>query len=127
MTCHRSGRPPTSTIGFGRNSVSSRMRVPRPPHRRTTFTSPLVAEGFMGLQIGTRGVPLDTRTRTSRNSGAAGRQCERALVPRGELVPAGGLVHAERLAVDLVDAGALARLRELGLVGVLEPAVPAEA
>ena len=36
--CHSSGRPPTSTIGLGRNSVSSRMRVPWPPHSRTTFT-----------------------------------------------------------------------------------------
>src|SRR4051795_10012037 len=38
MMCQRIGRPPTSTIGFGRNSVSSRRRVPRPPHKITTFT-----------------------------------------------------------------------------------------
>src|SRR4051794_20926328 len=39
MMCHSSGRPPTSTIGFGRYSVSSRMRVPRPPQSRTTLGS----------------------------------------------------------------------------------------
>src|SRR5271157_2328669 len=38
MMCQRMGRPPTSTMGFGRNSVSSRSRVPNPPHRITTFT-----------------------------------------------------------------------------------------
>src|ERR1017187_475768 len=39
MMCHRMGRPPTSTMGLGRNSVSSRSRVPKPPHRITTFTT----------------------------------------------------------------------------------------
>src|SRR5215472_15842941 len=39
MMCQRTGRPPISTIGLGRNSVSSRRRVPRPPHRITTFTA----------------------------------------------------------------------------------------
>src|ERR1700687_689024 len=37
MMCQRMGRPPISTIGLGRNSVSSRRRVPNPPHRTTTF------------------------------------------------------------------------------------------
>src|SRR5262245_30958852 len=35
--CQRIGRPPISTIGFGRTSVSSERRVPRPPARTTTF------------------------------------------------------------------------------------------
>src|SRR5277367_2695604 len=39
MMCQRIGRPPSSTSGLGRNSVSSRSRVPRPPHRITTFMS----------------------------------------------------------------------------------------
>jgi len=34
--CHRIGRPPIGTIGLGRNSVSSRKRVPSPPQRITT-------------------------------------------------------------------------------------------
>ena len=38
MMCQRIGRPPISTIGLGRNSVSSRRRVPSPPQRMTTFT-----------------------------------------------------------------------------------------
>src|SRR5512132_873323 len=37
MMCHSTGRPPISTIGFGFVSVSSRSRVPGPPHRITTF------------------------------------------------------------------------------------------
>src|SRR5579863_536790 len=37
MMCHKMGRPPISTMGFGRNSVSSRKRVPNPPHKMTTF------------------------------------------------------------------------------------------
>src|SRR4051794_40114015 len=37
MMCHRIGRPPISTIGFGRTSVSSASRVPRPPARIATF------------------------------------------------------------------------------------------
>src|SRR3990172_5026028 len=37
MMCQRIGLPPTSTIGFGRYSVSSRNRVPSPPARSTTF------------------------------------------------------------------------------------------
>src|ERR1035441_7154683 len=59
MMCQRIGRPPTSTMGFGRNSVSSRRRVPKPPHKMTTFTKktspkrqpthneePIIIEGF---------------------------------------------------------------------------------
>src|ERR1035438_8113130 len=38
IICHRIGRPPISTMGLGRYSVSSRKRVPRPPHSITTFT-----------------------------------------------------------------------------------------
>src|SRR5262245_53468937 len=38
MMWSRIGRPPISTSGFGRNSVSSRNRVPCPPHRITVFT-----------------------------------------------------------------------------------------
>src|ERR1017187_8627376 len=37
MMCQRIGRSPTGTIGLGRNSVSSRKRVPRPPQKITTF------------------------------------------------------------------------------------------
>src|SRR5438067_2410937 len=37
MICQRIGRPPISTIGFGRTSVSSASLVPSPPARMTTF------------------------------------------------------------------------------------------
>ena len=37
MMCQRIGLPPISTIGFGRTSVSSLIRVPRPPARMTAF------------------------------------------------------------------------------------------
>src|SRR6266850_2546109 len=39
MMCHRMGRSPISTIGLGRDAVSSDRRVPRPPARMTTFTA----------------------------------------------------------------------------------------
>src|SRR5215208_1946849 len=39
ITCQRIGRPPISTSGFGIVCVSSRSRVPRPPHRITTDSS----------------------------------------------------------------------------------------
>ena len=42
MMCRRIGRPPISTSGLGRNSVSSRSRVPWPPQRITTFTRVLL-------------------------------------------------------------------------------------
>src|ERR1700749_4262903 len=35
--CQRIGRPPISTIGLGRITVSSLSRVPRPPARITAF------------------------------------------------------------------------------------------
>ncbi len=37
MMCHKIGRPPISTIGFGRDCVSSERRVPSPPARITAF------------------------------------------------------------------------------------------
>src|SRR5688500_18726033 len=37
MMCQRIGRPPISTMGLGRVSVSSASRVPWPPARITTF------------------------------------------------------------------------------------------
>src|SRR5438876_3499350 len=39
MMCQRIGRPPISTMGLGRTSVSSLMRVPKPPARITAFIS----------------------------------------------------------------------------------------
>lgn len=43
MMCQRIGIPPISTIGLGRYSVSSRIRVPLPPHRMTACKLPPVA------------------------------------------------------------------------------------
>src|SRR5215212_5031579 len=37
MMCQRIGRPPISTIGFGRTVLSSEIRVPKPPARMTAF------------------------------------------------------------------------------------------
>ena len=39
MMCHRTGRPPMSTRGLGSRSLTSRIRVPMPPHRITTGMS----------------------------------------------------------------------------------------
>src|SRR6267143_2999847 len=42
MMCQRIGRPPISTIGLGRTSVSSARRVPNPPQRITACTGDIV-------------------------------------------------------------------------------------
>ena len=39
--CHRIGRPPIVTMGFGMVSVYSASRVPKPPASRITFNSPI--------------------------------------------------------------------------------------
>src|SRR4051812_3288646 len=46
MMCQRIGRSPIGSIGFGRNSVSSRSRVPLPPQRITTFIARLRARWY---------------------------------------------------------------------------------
>src|SRR5664280_1879538 len=66
MMCQRTGLPPTSTIGLGRNSVSSRIRVPRPPASSTAFTRQ--ARGNFGgmTECGTPAFPQRIRTAASR-------------------------------------------------------------
>src|SRR5580692_7304035 len=49
--CHRIGRPPISTIGFGRTPVSSLSRVPRPPARITAFISVLTPHVAYSLHL----------------------------------------------------------------------------
>src|SRR5450759_4182044 len=44
MMCQRMGRPPMSTIGLGRDSVSSARRVPCPPARMTTLMRPIMPD-----------------------------------------------------------------------------------
>ena len=47
MTCQSSGRSPTSAIGFGPLVTPSRIRIPRPPQKRTTFMiHALVSDDF---------------------------------------------------------------------------------
>ena len=46
MMCHKIGRPPISTIGFGFDVVSSLRRVPKPPANITAF----IAEGVLVLR-----------------------------------------------------------------------------
>src|SRR4051812_43644543 len=61
MMCQRSGRPPMSIIGLGRDTVSSVIRLPTPPARITAFTA-LRTSRSGGRQelLGHRGkVPVD--------------------------------------------------------------------
>src|SRR6267142_490732 len=44
MMCHRIGRVPIGTMGLGLSSVSSRMRVPRPPQRTKTGMSEVLVK-----------------------------------------------------------------------------------
>src|SRR3954454_9080034 len=58
MMCQRIGRWPTGTIGLGRTSVSSRNRVPSPPHRTNTGTSESLCFTDLPLrQLPCRAVP----------------------------------------------------------------------
>ncbi len=50
MMCQRIGLPPISTIGFGRSTVSSANRVPRPPASITAFI--VVEIVFSGSDVG---------------------------------------------------------------------------
>src|SRR4051794_28374164 len=59
MMCHSRGRSPTSTIGLGRYSVSSRMRVPIPPHSTTTFG---MSEGVISRVVGVPRMFLEPRS-----------------------------------------------------------------
>src|SRR5215212_3887927 len=53
MMCHRIGRPPISTIGFGFEIVSSESRLPTPPARMATFMlRPRPAPLQLGRQAG---------------------------------------------------------------------------
>jgi hypothetical protein len=47
MMCQSTGRPPISTIGFGLNSVSSRILVPSPPARMTAGSELLISRLYL--------------------------------------------------------------------------------
>src|SRR6266849_2036188 len=69
MMCHSTGFVPILTIGLGLNSVSSRRRVPKPPHRITTFI--LLASPGPGKTL-LRNLSRNQRLRqTARNAAAA--------------------------------------------------------
>jgi hypothetical protein len=73
MMCHKIGRPPISTIGFGLRVVSSEIRVPSPPARMTAFTNRvrllLKATGFLANQFG-----LQSAVRIAPRLSPSGRQ-----------------------------------------------------
>src|SRR5208282_6537853 len=77
IICQRIGRPPISTMGLGRYSVSSRKRVPRPPHSITTFTRfswqalMLVSLDFIHYSGARQGKDLEVHHLTSRSSRTA--------------------------------------------------------
>ena len=51
MICQRIGMPPISIIGFGLNWLSSLMREPKPPARRTTFVNFISNSTFLKLLV----------------------------------------------------------------------------
>src|SRR5689334_8319313 len=54
MTCQSSGRSPTVAIGLGPVVVLSRMRMPRPPQNKTTFTVALLSNESYDPELGNR-------------------------------------------------------------------------
>src|SRR5581483_1038702 len=134
MMCHRIGRPPISTIGFGRYSVSSLSLVPRPPARITTFIRPDTRCEFSFI-VENVGIPVGPPLRARGSSrffdehgAASDKECEKpryrsvqddpgtvGLVGRG-----GRLEQAEgEIGLDLGELALLHLLRdqfiELGL------------
>src|SRR6476620_1762845 len=83
MMCQRIGRPPISTIGFGRTWVSSLMRVPNPPARMTAFMD-RDAIATYGLDLRSAFLEADDRAqplgrpREHRSHGARNRAGERS-------------------------------------------------
>ena len=51
MMCQSTGRPPISTMGLGLMTVSSRSRVPLPPHMMITFIQPPPVRHGAGQQL----------------------------------------------------------------------------
>ena len=49
MMCQRIGLPPISIIGLGRMLVSSEIRVPRPPAKRTAFIRYFPLRAIVGI------------------------------------------------------------------------------
>ena len=81
--CQRIGFPPTSTIGFGRNSVSSRSRVPRPPARMTAFIRSPSSVAFIRSMVP---VPTRTGTGTRTATGRSRRPTDPSAAARGRRV-----------------------------------------
>src|SRR3954452_17073262 len=118
MMCQSRGRPPTSTIGLGRYSVSSRMRVPSPPHSSTTFGSASIARVVGSARgvlrrlssTGARGRPTGSRPMapTAENilelvaQYAAERHAPRGFDPANPSVPVSGKVFGADEVVELV-------------------------
>src|SRR3954467_14054333 len=102
MMCHRIGRPPRSTMGLGRNSASSRIRVPCPPQRTTTFTHRVSAGRLYHLRmvririkdavpradeaVMTNGFWIDRPVLVTGATGLLGSWLSRALLARGARV-----------------------------------------
>ena len=88
MMCQRIGRLPTGTMGLGRTSVSSRSRVPRPPHRTKTGTSE--KPFFTSLPLWDRAkLPEPLLRQTRRLSGIIDRTTHRAQIRVPRLPPGG--------------------------------------
>src|SRR5262249_40394255 len=66
MMCHRMGRPPISTSGLGRRSVSSARRLPRPPAKIPTFMAPVLG-GPEGTEGHVDGAAVDFLGHTYKN------------------------------------------------------------
>ena len=123
MMCQRIGLPPMSTIGFGRNSVSSRIRVPCPPQRMTTFTRPVSALAGYHLrmvrlcikdgrrdadeEVMANGFWLDRPVLVTGATGLLGSWLSRELLARGARVIV--IVRDELPDAQLVTSGDLAR------------------
>src|SRR4051794_27021256 len=100
MMCQRMGRPPSSTIGFGRMTVSSLRRVPSPPARMTVFRRRMITDDCRALTRDDAVEPFLAKLRD--RPGGLGARCVRADADEDQLIAlhALGARSALRGAID---------------------------
>src|SRR6266568_9033197 len=73
MMCQTIGFPPIGSIGFGRSSLASRIRVPCPPQRMTAFMTLSLVDLRVRIDVVSRGsgCPIDARRTCALEHGQA--------------------------------------------------------
>src|SRR6266545_8406596 len=92
MTCHRMGRAPIDSMGFGTTWLTSLIRVPRPPQRMTVETGGFDMAAPTLLVTAPRAGDAASRSASRRTEQRPRRRVQ------GAIVPASGAREAGRVA-----------------------------